>query len=227
MHVIEEFDVNGYHVEILPDEDCSNPHEDDVHFLLLEFSGQSDGMGDETVDPERMEVDCDCDGGFRYNEATAATDIECDKCYDGRREVESMAEIIDWVTKEYDAILVVPVRHTSQSYSIYRLTHDGDEHAWGLMVYTKAHQEMWGSSTDPDEIRKMMEADLAEYSDWASGFCQGYRIFDMTGREVDACWGFIGSDEKGDYWAASEARAVAEGLPGPDDQRLEWALAWV
>lgn len=199
----------GYTVRIVHDEDCENPRDNDGHFVWLGFPHRRYTIGDTTIDPERLELPCNvCDG----------TDADCTTCYgDNVRSVRSLADLIAWVTAEYDARLVVPVGmldHSGVSYYLGGGPHWSDSAGWdsgtcGVMVATNAALAEWGipDATD-DELRRQMTAELDEYTRWANGDCWGYVITDVNGDEVDSCWGFIGSDS-----AETEARAACPTEP--------------
>lgn len=241
MHIIEEFDVNGYHVEIVYDECPWNPRDDATHFLFLGFPNRRYDIGDQTVDPERMQFECEkceCTGYLLNAEQDRVDCPNCEGC--GYIDVKNMADIVRWVTIEYDALqveLVGMIDHSGTSYYLGGGHAVGDSAGWdsgtcGLIVYTKAQREMWGTPDDMlgDGIREMMDAEIDEYSCWASGDVQNFRVFDMTGREVEIDeehYPYYGTDGRGHYHAEIAARECVAQLPGPDAQRLEWALAWV
>lgn len=60
---------------------------------------------------------------------------------------------------------------------------------------------------DTERVRKCLEAEVEEYSDWCEGRVYGFVIEDEDGENVDSCWGFIGDY---DGYCLEEARRKAE-----------------
>lgn len=49
-----------------------------------------------------------------------------------------------------------------------------------------------------EHAAKMIRSEIEEYDDWIQGNCYGYLVFgpDDPDKELDSCWGYIGSDTK-------------------------------
>lgn len=60
----------------------------------------------------------------------------------------------------------------------------------------EAIQEEFGKVTraTKDKAAKILEMEIREYSQWASGEVYGIVIEDSDGNDVDSCWGFYGWD---------------------------------
>lgn len=74
---------------------------------------------------------------------------------------------------------------------------DSGQVGWIHVSLSKVREE-YGVKRVTKKIREqaisMLEQEVEEYSQYLSGEIYGYVIEDKTGRLVDSCWGFYGSD---------------------------------
>lgn len=209
--VVDKFTHNGYKVEIIIDQDCGSPRDDDGNFLFISFPSRDAIKADEELDPETHSFPCPaCDGSGYADNANDDDGALCGKCEgDGICYAQTLAELVELVKVEYKAHLVLPVARSEHGpnceYHITSYTDTDEIRSWvyGLILDTPETLEERGCP-DPltdDWLREGMEAEIDEYSKWANGECYGYGITDRNGEHVDSCWGFIGN-----IYAEQEAR---------------------
>lgn len=94
-------------------------------------------------------------------------------------------------------------------------TTNDEDRARGVIFATPAMMREWGLNPDDpgvwQRVQDGLDAELKEYSRWATGEVYGIIIEDAhSGEELDACWGYIGYDyasgdaarEQAAYWIA-------------------------
>jgi hypothetical protein len=207
---------NGYSVSIFCDTDCEDPRHWDGAFLWLGFPHRHYSFGDETIDPERIEIDCPACKGLGYlDDDTTTVVADCERCGStGAVTLDEWSLLEEWCRKEHQALVIRPVSVTDHSGLYFNL--GGPQDPWdsglcGVMLFTEHHVEAWGNTDwTEDGIIEQMKAELEQHEEWGLGSCYGYVIEDRNGNEVDSCWGYVGDD------AIDEAvKAATEDLPAP------------
>jgi hypothetical protein len=78
-----------------------------------------------------------------------------------------------------------------------------DSGAVGVLFDTTESREMCG--TDLEHVREALLGELHTYDQHLTGDVYGYVVEDVTGEQIDSCWGFYGIED-----VRSEARAAAD-----------------
>ena len=131
--------------------------------------------------------------------------------------------------------LIVPVYMYDHSGVALSTSDFGDRWDSGQVgIYHMSPQDIinaYGKDTPETRARAVegIKGEIAEYSDYLNGNCWGFEIQDADGNQVEACWGFIGTDvvECGmaenipvDYFPLIQAAADKVGL-GCDMAKLQ------
>lgn len=115
---------------------------------------------------------------------------------------ESWDEIEEWLTKEQDAYLTVPISMTDHSglHIHAGRVRDWDSGQIGFAYVTNTMVEQtWPDLSGQekyDAIHQHLVAEINEYGDYVSGNVWAYRVLNEEGEEVAGCSGFIGSEGK-------------------------------
>ena len=69
----------------------------------------------------------------------------------------------------------------------------------GIIYCSHAKARQWLdvrrlTRADVARVRDILADEVRLYSEWLNGEVYGYRLFDPSGHEIDACWGFYGHD---------------------------------
>ncbi len=198
--VVERFERDGWKVTVHCDESYPSPREEgDMQGLFLGFPHRHYNIGDETIDPDDIEKACPV--------CVDSPDDDCERCGGyGSVPIEGLADLIDHVSRRYDARLVMPVGmidHSGVSYYLGGGPSPFDPGGWdsgtcGLYLFTVDQLKAWGHDNpweiDDAELEKWMAGELAEYTAWCNGECYGFTIEDRDGEELCAEWGMIGRE---------------------------------
>lgn len=211
---VETFDHHGYTIAIHHDDDCPSPR-DDAWMLgtLVGLPHRRYRIGDEQIDPTTYTFACPVCGGHGV-ETAAHPDRQvgwCPACEgQGGGSVSSIAEFAHRLQAERGARVLLPVGlydHSGVSYYIGNGPHRFDPGGWdsGLagFIFDTPHAltECWGATVPTDgQITDALTAEIATYSQWADGECYGYTVTAPDGNEIDACWGYYGSDS---WWGGT------------------------
>jgi hypothetical protein len=156
---------------------------------------------------------------------------------------DSIEEAIDYLKENHGAIHIYPVwmyDHSGVSYSMgkyswpfnemsgrdYPFNCPWDSSLCGLIFTTEERMDYLGiAERDPITIKKWLNGEIDEYSDWASGDVYYYTI-DCPDGEGDGCAGLIGYKYAGE--AAEEAfdfelGCYRERKAKEDSERAHWA----
>lgn len=119
-------------------------------------------------------------------------------------------EVAAWIDENADAWFTIPLFMYDHSATVYRVGYANPFHCpWdsgrvGIIALRRAD---WGNGSESDDkLTEYARSVAEEYSSWANGECYGYVLCDIAGREIDSCWGFIGSDAVRAEAAAAAAR---------------------
>ncbi len=193
MQAISKNEINGFTVEIYPDEDASSPRDDDSPGCRLALSHQRYDL------PNDAGVNFDAFGGW---DAVAA-----------------------YITETEAALIVVPVYMIDHSGLALQAGHDfsdADPGQWdsGQVGFAYVTPQIWqdtqgppwtGSEEDREQARRLIAGDVEVYGYYLNGDVYGYTVTDPAdGEEVDACWGFYGSESAEQAATASAASLTHE-----------------
>jgi hypothetical protein len=236
---VETFTHDGYTIAIHYDDDCPNPREDSCQLgVFVGLPHRRYRIGDEQIDPGTYTFDCPaCHGTGIETAAHADKEPEfCPGCDgEGGRGAGNMAEFTHRLQAERQARVLLPVGmldHSGIAYYIGSGPHRFDPQGWdsglaGFIFDTPATlAECWGEATPTDEqISEALTGEIAVYSQWANGECFGYTVTAPDGEEIDACWGYLGTDS---WWGGSgylidQARAAIDAHRA-EQQRTRTAL---
>lgn len=195
METIEEFEINGHTVRIHPDNDgdgSGNTRDADNVGIMLAEGHRRYELGDAKFR--------DAEG--EYN--TASGELES-LAEDGR-----ISDFPAWAKEHLGASVVKPLwllDHSGLTMRTAPFAEDPgnwDSGIVGFIFDTAKTRERLGV-VDTDDIERILDDEVKYYSMYLEGDVCGYTIEDPAGREVDSCWGFLGSD------AAKEAATEAAG----------------
>lgn len=204
-HVFKTFDVNGYTVKIVHDDEpgSGNPRDASNVGVMLANGHRNYVLGDaEFRSPE-------------YDQAARilAELVEENGRLDG-------AAVMAALKERLGATVVLPLWLLDHSGLAMRTGPFGEDPGnWdsgivGFIFDTPRTVEECG--TPPELIEKALRDEVREYDRYLQGEVYGYQIEDPDGEEVEACWGFIG-----DEWVEDAAREAAGSLP-----KLAWVVIY-
>jgi hypothetical protein len=61
-------------------------------------------------------------------------------------------------------------------------------------IYYTALEDINTLGVSLDQVDRILRAEIEALNHWLNGDVYGVRIFDQDGEEMDACWGFFGTD---------------------------------
>jgi hypothetical protein len=153
-------------------------------------------------DGRRAEIYYDQDCGQPYEDDEGVKIVVLHRRYSDPAKGEcgdTPSEVHQWVEDNNEEWWIINLWMLDHSGTYYRVA-DGhpfpeDAQRWdsGQVGIIAIKRSEWGCKDDA-EFRKAAQAVADEYTDWANGQCFGYRVLDAKGKELDACWGFIGLD---------------------------------
>lgn len=222
---IETFTRDDYTIAVHHDEDCPNPREDACPLgVFVGLPHRCYRIGDEQIDPREYPFRCaECHGTGTTTETAiqpgsmVGSCLACDEA--GERGARSMVEFGRLLQAERGARILLPVGlydHSGVAYYIGGGSHRQDPQGWdsglaGFIFDTPTTlTECWGDATPSDEqITEALTGEIAVYSQWANGECFGYTVTGPDGTEIDACWGYLGTDSwfGGDGYLIEAAQA--------------------
>jgi len=190
MQPISTSEVNGFTVEIFPDEDASSPRDDDSPGCGLVMAARS--------------WDFPNDAGVNFDD------------FGGWAEI---AEHLTTAEGALVVAPVYMIDHSGIALRAGRDFSDCDPGDWdsgqaGLayvtpQIWADTQGQPWtGSEADREQAYRLITGDVETYGQYVNGEVYGYTITDpIDGEEVEACWGIYGYSE-----AEDEAKQVAESL---------------
>lgn len=209
-------------------------------FLFLGLPHRSYNIGDEQFNPEDISDTCkhcngtgeepgtepeqDADSAFTVRGADCTVcqgDGNVNPCVDpdtGRLTIDRTVEFLMADTPSPYVVPVGMIDHSGVSYYLGGGPHWSDSAGWdsgtcGFMVLlpAKVKEHMGEDFAVTEEwAREAAEAEVKEYSSWASGDVYGVVVTDLNGDTIESVWGMIGYD-----YAVESAREIAEALPEP------------
>jgi hypothetical protein len=213
MTVAETLTRNGYTVEIVYDEDCSSPRENENVGLFLGFPHRNYNIGDEKFDPSEYERTCpSCEGRGGTDSGPEKAGpfgayrdyLECETCKGtGTLSPTSEAQLMEWLKEDHGATVVLKVGmidHSGVSYYLGGGASVFDPGGWdsgtcGYILDTKENRERLGiEGFTVEQITEALAGEIKEYDAWASGDCYGIVVKNTNREVVESCWGFIGSE---------------------------------
>jgi hypothetical protein len=202
--IAETLQRNGYTVQIVHDEDCSSPRENENVGLFLGFPHRHYNIGDEKFDPSEYTRPCTgekCEQGMVDGPEGY---VECATCMGGGELTpKSEAQLMEWLKEDHGATVVLKVGmidHSGVSYYLGGGASIFDPGGWdsgtcGYILDTKENRERLGiEGFTVEQITEALAGEIKEYDSWARGDCYGIVVKDTNGKVVDSCWGFIGSE---------------------------------
>lgn len=234
--VIETFEKNGVTVEIMYDESCESPRENDNLGTMLGWhrayqAGDKHNFRDvahwlrsmvnyeDALDaPESLVLD---HLPYWVKEPPTEDDLEWAR----QHMVDSLQNDDDDAKQwAFDVLhkthLILPVYlydHSGVMYKTAPFSCPWDSGQVGFIYVSHADiQKEYGAVNDETlgKAAQVLTAEVKEYSMWANGECYGYVCKDEGGGELNSCWGFIGYEyveEEAkrvlDYYAARAATA--------------------
>lgn len=196
---VEKFEVNGYRVEIFPDEDPVNadPRDADNLGIMVATGHKRYTLGDE---PHTRTIG-------EYEDARALVELVW------QREI-TPEEMVARLKEEFGATVVLPLwllDHSGLSMRTGPFHEDAqqwDSGVVGFIFDTAKTREATG--VEEANVEEALRGEVAEYSLFLEGDVYGYVVSDPDGDEVESCWGFLGS-----RYVEEAAREAAEALPAP------------
>lgn len=196
--VVETRAVNGYTIQIIPDESGdghANPRDGDNLGVMLANGHRRYTLGDENFASTIPEYE---------PAAQAITEFAGEG---------NLGRFIPWAKTELGATVVLP---------LWLLDHSGlamrtgpfreDPAGWdcaivGFIFDTTRTREQTGASRE--SIEQQLLDEVEAYNRYLGGDVYGYQILDPDADIVDSCWGFLGSDHVMDeaVRAASDLKA--------------------
>jgi len=145
---------------------------------------------------------------------------------------DSIDEAIDYLKENHGAIHIYPVwmyDHSGVSYSMGEsnpYTCQWDSSLCGVIFTTEERMDYLGiAERDSETIKKWLNGEIDEYSDWASGDVYYYTI-DCPDGDGEGCGGLIGykyACEEAEAALEFEAKCYRERKAKEDSERAYWA----
>lgn len=196
----------GYDIEIVQDEDCSSPRENDNLGTII---AASRGMFSDEVIPSYY------DSPYRW-----LRQLACDKVRANDPEVIT-DEHIERILHKYYVILAIDVFDYGYNARV-RVADDVMSQDVDGYIYAdreKIFKEYSVSSLDEIEkaysesartmCERLFRSEISELNNWLESNCWGYRIV-RDGEEIESCWGFIGDWDDKDYSVLTEAKSIVD-----------------
>ena len=169
--VLETKKIGKYQIDILPDYNPTNPREDDNLGTMVCFHS-------------------------RYNLGDKHSYDHLD--YNGWDEMKQA------ITKKENVAIILPLYlydHSGITISTtpFHCRWDSGQIGFVFISKEKIRREYRCKRVSKkliDRVTKYIISEVKTYDNYLTGSCCGYRITDTeTGREVDSCWGYYGSDD--------------------------------
>lgn len=99
------------------------------------------------------------------------------------------------------------------------------EHHDGIVVVTRDSWAGINGDTVPtvESARELAQWEVKRYAAWATGEVFGYVAADSDGKEIDSCWGYIGTDEIA-YMFKQGTASAGEGAEEIDEADYDAAV---
>lgn len=191
MTTIETIEHHGLTIKVHPDEDPQDPREWSNLGVMSAFHPRYE-LGDKVTSPHPSD-------------------------YPGEE------EFLAAIREEHDATVILPLYlldHSGLTMSagppveVAQVDRNGafvaDPDGWdtshvGFIFDSHETHEAWGFTNDTEQIREILESEVATYATYLEGGVVGYTIEDENGDLLDSCWGYYSIEE-----ALADARTSAE-----------------
>ena len=190
MQALGKSEVNGWIVEIYPDQDATSPRDDDSPGCGLVMSARGWDF------PNDAGVDLDLFSSW-----------------------QEVARHLAATVGALVTVPVYMIDHSGIAFRAGNDFGDCDPGGWdsGQVGVAYVTPQIWadtqgtpwtGSDADAEQARRLIAGDVEIYGQYVNGETCGYTITDpVDGEQVDACWGIYGYSD-----AEQEAKAAAEAL---------------
>jgi hypothetical protein len=119
-----------------------------------------------------------------------------------QNEFDSWDEVEDYLIKEMEAVVILPLYLYDHSGITMRTHSFNDRWDSGQVGYIYATRkdilDNWGGKKLTKELRQkahdLLVAEVQDYDDYLTGNVYGYVLEDEAGDEIDSCWGYAGNN---------------------------------
>lgn len=197
-----ETGVEGVIAKLVYDEDCQSPYDTQSQVTVLADLPNLDYFTEWLTNEVLAEAE---DLGFAID-----TDETYYTVYTPLAEkLIAEAEAVDARETNNEFVLAYLSQRDGETY-LY--ADDGSENLGNVVAATAAGvKECIGEDATQEQIERATESEAKEYRQWCEGECYGVIIETPSGKELDACWGYIGyeyAEENAGYLAKEAAETL-------------------
>jgi hypothetical protein len=103
-----------------------------------------------------------------------------------------------FIAKDEIGLKVYGYDHSGIAYSTTAFSCPWDSGLAGIIFVSREKAREWFGvkRLNTQKVIDALKAEVAIYSEYASGEVYGYKVIDPEGKEIDSCWGFYGSERE-------------------------------